>query len=115
MSDTMWSKGPWHVKDGDDVYADNLLVAGTFNREHYMLQSEQIAQGVTLTSLRKGRANAHLIASAPGMYDCILGLQGLLQLVASRSDVPADLLEAVRANHRWIEAEETLKQARGGE
>ena len=35
----------------------------------------------------------------------VLGLQGLLQLIASRNDVPKDLRELIEENHRWQAAE----------
>jgi len=47
----------------------------------------------------------------PEWRDCVLGLQGLLQLICGRDDVPADLMRVVAENHRWIEAERLTGQA----
>lgn len=66
----------------------------------------------TETSEAHAKANAHLFAGSKGLYAAVNALQGLLQLLASRDDSPFTM-EDIQANHRWIEAEEALKKARG--
>ena len=56
---------------------------------------------------------AHLIAAAPKLADATAGLLGLLQLIANRDDVTAELRDVLNTNHRVVEARAALSRARG--
>jgi hypothetical protein len=56
-------------------------------------------------------ANARLIAAAPDLLNGCRALLGLVQLVSGRDDLPADLREALRSNHRIAEAEAAIAKA----
>jgi len=60
-----YTKGEWKVKDGTSIFCGDRLVANT--------------GGYTLTqhetkTLKENKANAHLIAAAPLMYEALRGI-----------------------------------------
>jgi len=47
--------------------------------------------------------------------NALKGLQGLLQLLMGRADVPEEVKAAYKENHRWIAAEHALQECEGKE
>ena len=91
-----YTKGEWRVKgcsvDGEDGYP----IASTYPDTR--LTSPE--------SLRLKKANAHLIAAAPDMYEA---LKRLLKMV------PEDCGGCIKTETAWIEAQEALAKAEGKE
>lgn len=56
---------------------------------------------------------AGLLAAAPDLRDSLADLVGLLDLVAGRLDLPADLPSVIRSNHRYQTAIALLKRIEG--
>lgn len=67
MSETKWTKQDWLV-DRETVYA--LNAEGT-NRFSARVDGGWITYGLMRTEMEERAANAHLIASAPGLYQAL--------------------------------------------
>lgn len=94
MSDTKWTPGPWEVRRKErfndhvyHVFGDGMHVNACIANTAYWLDSD---------SFSESRANAHLIAAAPELYealdDCVKQLRG----IASPMDVPESATAALK-------------------
>ena len=103
MSDIKWTPGPWKVYADDEVYSTTAKSAEDYpitvvpdsecGRDDY---------GVNMANRQQSRANAHLIAAAPELYemlDMLMDASGLgdsAQLLAEERENIIELLAKAR-------------------
>ncbi|WP_369913932.1 hypothetical protein AB8810_12960 [Xanthomonas sp. NCPPB 3005] len=94
MSEAKWTKQDWLV-DGVTVYA--LNVEGT-NRFSARVEGGWSTHGRTRTDMEEREATAHLIASAPDLYEALVDLIGWVPgPVHFHNDEPQKAVERARA------------------
>jgi len=107
MSDTKFTKGPWEIKP-EELERNYIRIRGLNLGGKYKIANVlgTCMDGKTYDSIEEVRANAHLIAAAPDMYEALIITIGALKEVC-------DVRGAPLPNSTILRAEAALAKARG--
>ena len=95
--------GPWTIRDH------------THDEQCLYIEAPSDGIATVFDSGDHYKEDAHLISAAPDLLDACNGLLGLLQLLSGRSDMPAEIRDAMFTSHRTMAAQEAIAKAEGAQ
>ena len=106
--------GKWAVSPATSSYFGVRTVCGRMLFTSIIRSSQEEAQAnaAYIAALSPERVLA-MIAVIDQMRDALLGVMGLVELIASRDDLPVGLDDLMRLSHRMTEAKAVLAALEG--